>query len=427
MGAQDAASCRRSSPARLRVWLCAWLILTLIGSWTQHTLHFTADHLHGPLASEAARAAASLFVLPTQFFAVFSAIIFDHRTDMSVLSTIAAVGVGWACWLGGLAIVLVARRVLLERMSRGRQPRPDPVTLARVDAPANPSRRAFLIDGPVAFGGVAVAGVSAQSVLVEPFNLRVERYTIPIRDLPRSLSGFRLVQISDTHLGPFVPPEFIARVVRRSIDLAPDAFLLTGDYVHRRTDCNSRAADLFRPLVETGRPVLGVLGNHDWFGDGTHIAGCLARVGVRMIDNDRAFIDASSGSLVGTPPASGLCVAGLGDFSKDTMDVHAALGGVPESMPRIVLQHQPDAAEDPIILNAPRIDLMFSGHTHGGQIRFPLLGAPVTLSRYGQKYAGGFAQGPRCPVVVSRGLGMSFLPVRIGVRPELVDVTLVPA
>jgi predicted MPP superfamily phosphohydrolase len=416
----------RSSGATLRLrvvapWLVSWAFLTLVGSWAQYTLNFTADHLHGPLATEPIRAAASLLVLPTQCFSVASSILLDHRTDMEVVSTVIAVAIGWACWLLALAILLFARRQLRgrTRLATGTTP--------GANAPANPARRAFLLDGPLALGGVAVTGASAHSVLVEPFNLRVERYTIPIRDLPASLSGLRLLQISDTHLGPFVPPEFIERVVARAIELAPDAFLLTGDYVHRRTDCNRRAADLFRPLVATGRSVLGVLGNHDWFGDGTHMASCLTAAGIRMIDNARVYIDAASRALTDSPPASGLCIAGLGDFSKDAMDVAAALGGVPLDMPRILLQHQPDAAEDPAILTAPRIDLMLSGHTHGGQIRFPILGAPVTLSRYGQKYAGGLAQGPRCPVIVSRGLGMSFLPVRIGVRPELVLITLIPA
>lgn len=420
MGVSHTSKQPRSFLRRVRPWLVAWGVLTSVGAWAQYTLHFTPDHLQGLLASEPIRALASLLVLPTQFFSVFSAIVFDYRTDMAVPATVLAVAGGWACWLAALATLMHARRVLHSR-TRHESASRDATT------PVSPTRRAFLLDGPLAFGGMAVAGGSAHSVLIEPFSLRVERYTIPIRDLPPSLSGFRVVQISDTHLGPFVPPEFIARVVRRAIDLAPDAFLLTGDYVHRRTDCNALAADLFKPLVETGRPVIGVLGNHDWFGDGTHMAGLMRDAGVRMIDNDRVFIDAETRELRTDAPGRGLCIAGLGDFSKDTMDVAAALGNVPADMPRIVLQHQPDAAEDPVILNAPRIDLMFSGHTHGGQIRLPVVGAPVTLSRYGDKYANGLAQGPRFPVVVSRGVGMSFLPVRIGVAPEVVEVTFTKA
>jgi predicted MPP superfamily phosphohydrolase len=67
---------------------------------------------------------------------------------------------------------------------------------------------------------------------------------------------------------------------------------------------------------------------------------------------------------------------------------------------------------------------MFSGHTHGGQVSLPIFGPPVTLSRYGRKYIGGVVEGPACRVVMSRGIGMSILPVRIGVPPELVEVRL---
>jgi predicted MPP superfamily phosphohydrolase len=90
-------------------------------------------------------------------------------------------------------------------------------------------------------------------------------------------------------------------------------------------------------------------------------------------------------------------------------------------MPRLLLSHNPDAAEDPRFLRARhRVDLMLSGHTHGGQVRLPVVGAPVIPSKYGQKYAAGLVQGPRCPVYVSRGLGLSGLPVRFGVPPEIV-------
>jgi predicted MPP superfamily phosphohydrolase len=97
--------------------------------------------------------------------------------------------------------------------------------------------------------------------------------------------------------------------------------------------------------------------------------------------------------------------------------------------PRLVIAHEPDTAEiGPLRdADAPRIDLMLSGHTHGGQVRLPLVGAPIVPSRYGQKYAGGLVEGPRFPVLVSRGIGMSILPIRFAVAPEIVEVTLTRA
>jgi predicted MPP superfamily phosphohydrolase len=90
-----------------------------------------------------------------------------------------------------------------------------------------------------------------------------------------------------------------------------------------------------------------------------------------------------------------------------------------------MLSHNPDVAEDASLLRyAPRIDLMLSGHTHGGQVYLPGLGTPVTPSRYGQKYAAGLVRSPLCPVYVNRGIGTTVMPVRLGVRPEIAVIEL---
>jgi predicted MPP superfamily phosphohydrolase len=165
----------------------------------------------------------------------------------------------------------------------------------------------------------------------------------------------------------------------------------------------------------------------------------LRAIGVRMLDNGRVFLDGATRRFreEGAPGES-LCIAGLGDLMTDFISVHLALGGVPADVPRIVLAHNPDTAEHPQCVGescvgglpltaAPRVDLMISGHTHGGQVRIPFLGTPFIPSRYGQKYAGGLVKGPAFPVLVSRGIGMSLLPVRLGVPPEIVELTLTRA
>lgn len=292
----------------------------------------------------------------------------------------------------------------------------------------------MLVDG--LFGVVTVpgAGAAAAATMIEPWDLRVRRVSVAIDDLPIELDGFRIVQISDTHLGPRIPEAFIAAVVARARELGPDLFVLTGDYIYSDAGWIEPGARLFGPLVESGIPVLGVLGNHDWWADGPAMSRALTGVGVRMIDNTRIFIDAATRTLADEPPHRGLCVAGLGDLLTDTLDVEAAFRGVPDDMPRLLLEHVPDAAEDPRLgATGPprfspgfpaRVDLMLSGHTHGGQVRIPGLGTPIVPSRFGQKYAGGLVDGPRFRVLISRGVGMSILPVRFGVPPEIGEITL---
>lgn len=439
--AQRLSSARTSLPSPLRslaIWPIAWILLTSLTSWAQLEMWHGTSHLTGPLSTELGRAIASLITLPIQASNVILLLFARYQTHTSEISTIFGIAFGWAFWLASLWILLQTRRLVLARLcppsSRAAPPQAASPTLEAPPtslAPSDPSRRRFLIDGPLACSVVLTGGVTSHGVTVAAFDLRTTHYTLPIRGLPSNLASLSIAHLSDTHLGPHVPPDFVRRIVRSTLALKPDLILMTGDYVHRGTDCNQPIADLFRPLVESRIPVLAVLGNHDWYGNGHDLAKRLGAIGVHMLDNTRLFLDAQTRALTKSPPASGLCIAGVGDYSKDPVDfgqgLATALGNLPPEMPRLLLQHQPDAAEDPRLSRGPRVDAIFSGHTHGGQIALPLLGPPITLSRYGQKYARGLAQGPVCPVVVSKGLGMSFLPIRIGVPPEIVHVTLTPA
>jgi predicted MPP superfamily phosphohydrolase len=325
------------------------------------------------------------------------------------------------------------------------QGNPAILTPARADL----SRRRFLVDGAGLATGALGVGLLGKATLGDPWSLEVRRYRVPIAGLPAGLEGLRLVQLSDTHLGPRVPDWFVRRAVEVALSLKPDLFVLTGDYIHDGMQHIAPAAALFRPLVQTGRPVVGVLGNHDWYGNGGLSTSTLRDMGVRMVDNRRVILDEGTRAIRGDGGSSaGLCVAGFGDLLEHHINVDTALGGVADDMPRVVLSHNPDVAEAvhagvpfhaftkyrgtrPRIADSSRgrarIDLMLSGHTHGGQVALPGYGPIIVPSRYGKKYAGGVVPGPGYPVVVSRGVGMSILPVRFFVPPEVVEVTLVRA
>lgn len=326
--------------------------------------------------------------------------------------------IAWALWLVVLAGFLWAWRVARRRAA---------LRASASAGVASPSRRRFLTNLGFGTVGTLATAAAAEATALEPWRLATRRYRIVNAQLPPELDGLRIVQISDTHFGPRMPAEFIASVVQEALALKPDVIALTGDYILAGPRYIAGAVELFRPLVHEGGPaVVGVLGNHDWYGDGPGVTNALTALGVMMIDNGRVFFDAATRKLTVGCPASGVCFAGLGDLYCDKIDAKSALGGVPENMVRIVLAHNPDTAEHPQVRNlvGGRVDLMLSGHTHGGQIWLPFIGAPIHPSRYGQKYVGGLAQGPVCPVIISRGVGMQILPIRIGVPPELVEITL---
>jgi hypothetical protein len=363
-----------------------------------------------------------------------------HMDSVGVATFVACLS--WSAWFLVIAAIRSLRAVVrTSGPIRGVRDRPsrDPAHGLDSAAPraipaerARLSRRGFLLDGTLGLGCVSVVAAAGEATLVEPWNLRVTRYDVPITDLSDSLVGLKVVQLSDTHLGPRIPASFIREAVARTIALCPDVVLLTGDYVHNGPPWIEPAATLFEPLIAPGRVVVGVLGNHDWWAGGKRVSDALARIGVRMVDNGRCFYDARTralGDAFGTPHADQLCIAGVGDLREDHVDFNAALGGVPGVMPRLLLAHRPDTAElaEMHSPRPPRIDLMHCGHTHGGQVRLPIIGTPVVPSRFGSKYAAGLVHGPGCRVLISRGVGMSILPLRFGVPPEIVEITLTRA
>ncbi len=280
----------------------------------------------------------------------------------------------------------------------------------------------------MALAGTAGGLGLARATLLDPWDLQVRSYRVPIAGLPEGLDGLRVVQLADLHLGPRVPLPYLEQAVSRAAGLRPDLVVLTGDYIHNGRRNIDAAARLFDPLVRAQIPTVGVLGNHDWYGGGYAMSEALARTGVVMIDNARVFFDGDARRITDVPSGGTICLAGVGDLLEHTVDVDAAFDRVPEAMPRLLLAHNPDTAElSSVTRSGPRIDLMLSGHTHGGQVRLPLIGTPIVPSAFGDKYAGGLVPGPACRVLVSRGIGMSVLPIRFRVPPEIVLLTLTRA
>lgn len=328
--------------------------------------------------------------------------------------TLSVTLISLACY----AAVFWTARIVWRARQRRSEPAKEP----------DPSRRRLLLGG-AAIGASAPVLTLAYATLVEPFDLRVRRYRVPIDGLPPAFHGLRVVQITDTHLGPRVPAWHIRDSVERALSLRPELIVLTGDYVHRGSTRVPESANLLAPLVASGVPVVGVLGNHDHYtGNPRRVRRELRRVGVHVLHNQSVYLAPNRTLRAHAEPGS-LGIAGVDDLGSGEADPLAALADIPAETPRLLLSHNPDLAESAALIapGSPRVDLMLSGHTHGGHVALPLLGRPISTSPFGQKYAHGLVRGPACPVLISAGVGMSILPVRLGVPPEIVLVELTPA
>ena len=248
-------------------------------------------------------------------------------------------------------------------------------------------------------------------VRVEARKLSVGRLALTVPTFLPDSAPYRIVQLTDFHLSPIVSSEHLLRGINVANELEPDLILLTGDYVGREIAEIYELAPLLATLCAR-HGVLGVLGNHDMFTGPAAITLALRQANVEVLQN--------RGKLVQTPGGP-LFIAGRDDALYGTPDVPAALAGIPGGVPAIIMVHEPDIA--PYVAADPRVFLQLSGHTHGGQVNLPFFGSPA-LPRMGRNYLRGLYEVNVMWLYVSRGLGLSHLPVRINSQPEVTEITL---
>ena len=236
----------------------------------------------------------------------------------------------------------------------------------------------------------------------------VREARVGLADWPAGAPPVRAVLISDIHVaGPDMPPARLARIVAQINALEPDLVLIAGDFVSdkRSSTRHYAQAEAAAPLAGL-RPRLGtfaVMGNHDHWRDGPGAHRALAAAGVRLLDNQAVA-------------AGPLALGGLDDPFTGR-DRPAATVAAMRRLPgaRVLLSHSPD----PFPALPGDIGLMLAGHTHCGQARLPFVGAVMTLSRYGQRYACGLVREQGRTLIVTAGLGTSGLPLRLGAVPDL--------
>lgn len=338
-----------------------------------------------------------------------------HYSTLHFVVTCLGTPVFYLLAAAGGARAFKAAALLKFRSQVRNETRPAPPSAGNV------SRRAFLAQAGAGATLAASGGVGLYSAWVEPSELRVRRYTVPIPGLPETLDGMRVIHVSDTHYGPYNALREIEHAIETANRLRPDLVLLTGDYVHFTPSSVETGIGVLSKL-KARHGVVAVMGNHEHWEGAAYCRRTFQRIHVPLIDNRRLFLNA--GGLSEDPSAGSICLAGLGDYWEDELLFDDALKNVPRDMPRLMLSHNPAAAE--FVGPGRRIDLMFSGHTHGGQVRVPGI-PPVGLSKIERKYLGGLCHGPHCRLVVSRGVGMAGIPLRFRVRPEIGEIKLVRA
>jgi predicted MPP superfamily phosphohydrolase len=265
------------------------------------------------------------------------------------------------------------------------------------------TRRAAL-KALLAAGVGSLGGVGAYGYLYGCHELEVTRTVIPVAGLPPALSGLRVGLLTDIHRSRWVPHEDVARARATLQREAPDLIILGGDYV---TWGDRRfvhpAAEALTPL-SAPYGVFGILGNHD---DDHDMPAALAARGVEMLKDARTRV---------TVRRETIDLVGIRFWTRRASDIAALLRGA--SPTAILLAHDPRRLSEAAALNVP---LVLSGHTHGGQVVLPLVGA-VAARKF--PVVAGTGEQDETSIFVSRGVGTVYVPVRINCPPEVAILTL---
>lgn len=276
------------------------------------------------------------------------------------------------------------------------------------------SRRKFL---GMAVAGAAVA-VAADGVLIEPNIPKVVRKEIALRRWPERMAGFTIALLSDFHYDPYFSVHPLRAAVGIVNDLRPDLIVLTGDFASVPLIGNhltgARHVEPCAQMVGQMRAPYGlsaVLGNHDMDTDPSRVTTALRQNGIRVLRNQ---------SLPVEKEGSRFWLAGIDDLLGRTADLSATLHGIPSDEATVLLAHEPDYAD--YVASHP-VDLQLSGHSHGGQIRIPLL-PPLYLPVLGRKYIWGKYQIRDLTLYTNPGLGTIAIPVRLNCAPEITLLTL---
>jgi uncharacterized protein len=300
----------------------------------------------------------------------------------------------------------------------------------------DPARRNFFRYAAYLAGGLPFVAAT-YGFATGRLKYRIDRVDVPIKDLPKGLDGMKIVQLSDIHIGDFMPREEVRRAVQMANDLRPDLAVVTGDFISGENDpledCVTELSKLRAPLG-----TWGCNGNHEIYAyaeDATQML--FQRNGMKLLRQENVTLQhkGEKFNLIGV------------DYQRDHM-VRGAHGPmlqnveqlVSREMPNILLSHNPNSFRRAAELG---VELSLAGHTHGGQVRVEIVDHSISPARLITDFVAGLyhlpmgdhasangnglssnANGRKAFLYVNRGLGTFGMPVRIGVPPEITLLTL---
>jgi len=269
--------------------------------------------------------------------------------------------------------------------------------------------------------GKGIANTSSSQIVLE-------KVAVKIHNLPAEFEGLKIALLSDLHSSPIVHQDHLIQAARLAQGEKPDIVALTGDFIGHTLrnspkeihqfegiylDHLVEALSLLKPAIGT----FGVLGNHD-FWSGPEVT----RLLVQRFEADLDVQWLRNRSLSLKKGASGITLLGVDDYWQRSFSLQRALRGVNPENVNILLSHNPEVNHR--IRPEDGIDLVLSGHTHGGQITFPLIGVPFHPGIRSQKYIRGLVQDGYRQTYITRGVGHLIVPIRFNCPPEVTLLTL---
>lgn len=242
--------------------------------------------------------------------------------------------------------------------------------------------------------------------LIEPYWIEEKTTIFESSEVPENFQNLKIVFVSDIHSGPFISQKRIAGFVEQINAQNPDIVVLGGDFIEDEPEYITPCFEELKKL-KAKMGIYAVIGNHDAIKSYNKTYKAIKEAGITPIENDARWIEIDGQKIK---------LGGVTWSDIETPNVEPTTKDASQNDFVILASHVPDFAEE---LQTDKVDLMLSGHTHGGQVTLFGLFAPYIPSDYGQKYRTGIIKTDKTTVLVSNGLGTSFLPIRFFARPQI--------